>query len=153
MDEEGRREAKLLEQIEQLRDQLSRHVESQKDLTKAVERYRSMVENAPFPVVVIGRDLKVISVNRLMPGYNEEDVVGRSIFEHIEANDTELIRTTIERVFETGEVADYQVKGPKFDGSTGIYLTTVSPIIEDGEVVAVTSVAMEITKELKATAR
>ncbi len=150
MEEEGQREARLLEQIEQLKDQLSQQIESKDELAKSQVRYRSLVENAPFPIVVIDRDLKVLSVNRLMPGFKEEDVVGRSIFEHIQAEDPELIRTTIERVFETGEVSDYQMKGPKFDGGTGIYLTTVSPIIEEGKVVAVTSVAVEITKEIEA---
>ena len=142
---------KLLEQIEQLKDQLSRQIDTQEELAKTEERYRSLVENAPFPIVVIDRDLKVLTVNRLMSGYKEEDVIGKSIFEHIQTEDPELIRTKIERVFKTGEVGDYQMEGPRFDGGTGIYLTTVSPVIQDGEVVAVTSVAMEITKELEAT--
>ncbi len=151
MDEDGRREAKLLEQIEQLKTQLSLQMDSQEELAVTEKRYRSLVESAPFPIVVIDRDLKVLSINRLMPGYKEEDVIGKSIFEHVQAEDPELIKTTIERVFKTGEVGDYQMKGPRFDGGTGIYLTTLSPVIQDGEVVAVTSVAMEITKELEAT--
>ncbi|NOQ54504.1 MAG: PAS domain S-box protein, partial [Thermoplasmata archaeon] len=150
MDDEGRREEKLLEQIEQLKDQLSLQMDSREAMAVTEERYRSLIENAPFPIVVIDRDLKVLSINRLMPGYKEVDVVGKSIFEHIKAEDPELIKTTIERVFKTGEVSDYQMKGPRFDGGTGVYLTTVSPVIQDGEVVAVTSVSMEITKELEA---
>ncbi len=52
MDEEGRREIKLLEQIEQLKDQLSLQMDSQEEMAVTEERYRSLVENAPFPIVV-----------------------------------------------------------------------------------------------------
>jgi PAS domain S-box-containing protein len=116
------------------------------------QKYRSLVEYAPFPIVVIDKDMKVLFVNRLMPGFKNEDVIGRSIFDNITAEDPEAVRLTIQQVFETGEPGQYLIEGPSFDGGRGMFQTTVSPIIKDGKVVAVTSVSMDVTKERNAAA-
>ncbi len=156
-DEGNQREAQLLDQIEQLKDRLARCTDSEEEMQEAQRalresegRYRSLVEHAPIPIVVMDRDLKVMFVNRLMPDCKAEDVIGKSIFEHVRTDDPEGVRATIEKVFETGKVGQYQMQGPSFDGGIGTYITTVSPVIKDGEVVAATSVSLEVTKELEA---
>jgi PAS domain S-box-containing protein len=116
-------------------------------LKESEERYRSLVEYAPFPIVVLGQDLKVKFVNRLMPGYEAEDVIGSSLFDHVEAEDPREVEAAIESVFETGEPAEYTIEGPSFKGGRGTYVTTVSPIVRDGKVTAVTTIARDVTTE------
>ena len=119
-------------------------------LMDSEERYRSLVEYAPFPIVVLGPDLKVLFVNRLMPGYTHDDVIGTDLFDHVKADDPKVVKETIARVFETGEAGEYTITGPRFEGGNGIYRTTVSPVTKDGEVVAVTNISRDITKETEA---
>jgi PAS domain S-box-containing protein len=132
---------------ERTREELLAQIEH---LTEAEERFRSLAEYAPFPIVVIGEDLKVKYVNRLMPGFKEGDVIGRSIFDNITAEDPEEVKRTIKRVFETGKPGHFTIEGPSFEGGRSTYHTTVSPILKDGRVVAVTNVARDISKETQA---
>jgi PAS domain S-box-containing protein len=119
-------------------------------LRESEERYRSLVEAAPFPIVVVGPDLKVKFVNRLMPGYTHDDVIGTSIFDHITTDDPKVVEETIKRVFETGEPGEYTITGPRFEGGTGTYRTTVSPVVKDDRVVAVTNIGRDVTMENEA---
>ncbi|UCC93242.1 MAG: PAS domain S-box protein [Thermoplasmata archaeon] len=139
MSEDGRTREELLEEIDRLR-------EADRE---SGERYRSLVEAAPFPIVVVGRDRKVKFVNRLMPGFKPEDVIGRPIFDNVSAEDPAEVEAIIDEVFETGEPGEYTITGPRFEGGKGIYRTTVSPIIKEGKVVAVTNIARDITEETR----
>jgi PAS domain S-box-containing protein len=114
------------------------------------DQFRSVVEAAPFPIVVLGPDKLVKYVNRLMPGYSHDDVIGRPIFDNVTAEDPSEVEAVIDRVFETGEPGEYTIEGPRFEGGTGIFRTTVNPILEGGRVVAVTNIARDITQETRA---
>jgi len=157
MAEDERTKEQLLEEVEHLKDRLADCARSEEELKHAEkamqeseERYRSLVEYAPFPIVVMDSDLRVEYVNRLMPGFKPEDVIGRSIFDHIKAEDPKAVEDTIKRVFDTGEPGQYIIKGPSFDGGIGLYRTTVAPMVKDGKVVSVSSVSRDITKETEA---
>ena len=115
-------------------------------LQKSEEKWRSLVENAPNLVLIVDHDSKIQFINRVPSGFDDEAVIGTSIYDYILPEYHDVVRMTIKRVFETREHGSYEIAGLGPDRSISWYETQVGPIEHDGQVVAVTLISLDITE-------
>ena len=120
----------------------------EKELFKSEERWRSLVENAPNIIILVDRDRKIQFINYTVAGLDAEDVVGRSIYDYIQLGYQHIVEETIERVFETGEPAYFEIEGAGPNETISWYGTRTGAIKSNGEITGVIQIISDIT-ELK----
>jgi PAS domain S-box-containing protein len=119
-------------------------------LQASEEKWRSLAQNAPNIIVIVNRDGKIEFVNRTVPPITVEEAVGKSIYDYMEPQYQNMVKETIEHVFQTGEGGGYDVEGVGPDGRISWYETQAGPIKRDGRVVAVTLITSNVTKRKNA---
>ena len=108
--------------------------------------WKSIIDSNPEVVVVVDREGKILYLNHGMPGTNKDEAVGQSQYNFIEPGHHDLVRKTIESVFETGVSQSYEIQGFGVDGKSAWYSTRVGPVVVDGETVAVSLFTSNVTQ-------
>jgi PAS domain S-box-containing protein len=122
-------------------------------LRESEERWRSVAQNAPDIVIIVDRDQKIQFINRTVPGFSVDEVVGTDQLEYIEPEYRDRVRRNIEQVFLTGEAGQYEIRGYGPDGRVSWYETHVGPIKHGDDVVAVTLIVNDVTERRAARER
>jgi len=112
------------------------------------EKWRSLAETAPVVIMNVSRDGTIKFINHVLEEHTLEQVVGTRVYDHIPHDQHELMRKAIERVFETGEPASFEILGEGPEGpASSWYENHIGPIFDQkGKVANVTMVAIEITE-------
>ena len=121
-------------------------ISENEELRRREARWRSIVVNTPLFVCLVDRAGTIQYLNRTVPGIAMEDAIGRSTYDFIEPAHWEIARQCIERVFDTGQPAFYEVISAGPNGSRSWYETSVGPVKAGDQVVAVTLIATDITR-------
>lgn len=106
--------------------------------------WKSLTDSIDCFVVVLGPDLRIRYLNRVDVGYAAVgEVIGREMLEFIVPEAHEAVRRILREVFATGRTASYDVagRGEQVGGSS--YSVRVSPVEQDGRVVAAVCTAMD----------
>jgi len=122
----------------------------EEELRESEERFRSLVENAPYVIFIADREGKILFANYTLEGFTVEDTVGTNVFDYVPAEHHEEMSRNINGVFESGEPAAYEIAGAGPDGTTSWYSTRVGPIKHDGHIIAVTLMVLDITERKRA---
>lgn len=112
--------------------------------------WQQIVENSPDFIMSAARDGTILYINRTVPGYELEQVIGTSAYAYVPESARDAMRTHVERVFETGDSDSFEIAGLDADGSTSWYFSSIGPVIRAGEVVAATIVTRDITDRRRA---
>jgi PAS domain S-box-containing protein len=112
---------------------------------EALARWESLVQNAPDFIAIVNRDHTIQFINRVQPGFDIESVPGTSFLDYILPEFHEMVTENVDRAFDTGEIATYQVRGYGPHQEPIWYETRLSPLIIDGEVQYVTQISTDIT--------
>jgi len=126
------------------------HRRTEKEIRGSEEKWRSLAANAPDIILNVDRASKILFINRTLPGFTVEGTIGKSVYDFTAPENHEMIKRTIEKVFSTGEVADYETVGSGAEGKTVWYSTRVGPIKSNGEVVSAILVSTDITERKQA---
>jgi PAS domain S-box-containing protein len=113
------------------------------------EKWRSLAENAPNIIVIVDRVGTIEFINRTVVNARPEEIVGKSIYDFIDAEHHNMVKKTIEQVFQTGEGGRYEISGVGPKGSVAWYATHVGPIKHDGQVAYVTLITTDFTERKK----
>ena len=108
-------------------------------------KFRSIVQTAPDFILTLDRQGTVLFINRTLPGFKGEDVIGSSGFDYIPPEFHGRLRNAIEQVFETAEVCEFETVGPGPKGLVSWYVNRVGPLLRDSQVVAVTIWSTNVT--------
>jgi len=119
-------------------------------LRESEEKWRSLVENAPNLIIIVGPDHTIQFINKTMPGIAAGSLEGRSIYDYIQPEYHNVVKATIKRVFGTGEPGSYLIRGAGSDAGSSWYETQVGPIKSDERVVAVTLITLDVTERKRA---
>jgi len=126
----------------------------EKALRQSKERWRSLVRNIPDIILVVARDGTILAVNRSVSGGIVEEAIGKSVYDNVAPEHRDMIRKSLERVFQTGKPDTYEILGVGPHGlNTTWYETRVVPNERDRQVVAVTLISRDITERKRAKER
>jgi PAS domain S-box-containing protein len=110
----------------ELRARLEERQASGAPLTTAF--LESILAAVPAFVMRFDREIRIRYINRLQPGIQMDEVLGRSMFDFIHPDDHALARATIERVLVTGVPGRYDNIATGPNGGLAFYESYVSPI-------------------------
>lgn len=119
-------------------------------IRKSEEKYRSVVENAADLIITTDDKSRIQFINHASETSGVESVLGKSIYDFIPGEYTELVRQKLKKIYETKRPQNYEIQGISSNGSRAWYSTNAGPIFSDNEVVGVTLIVRDIT-ERKAT--
>jgi PAS domain S-box-containing protein len=124
--------------------------ERNSELQQSERRWRSLVENATDVILVAGRDGIIQFINSTTPGLSAEDVVGASVYDFTPPEFEKTMRECLARIYETGIAESHDIVGVSADGVPACYATRIAPVMQDGEVIATTHVARDVTERKEA---
>jgi len=120
-------------------------------LRESEERYRHIFDYSGDAIFIYDRELKITGVNRQacqLIGYSEEELVGKNIFELsiLHPDDYRKGFRNNQRIF-AGEVVNAELRFITKDGGVLVGDVTGAPLYDrEGEVIAVTNVARDVTE-------
>lgn len=116
-------------------------------LIRSEARWRSLAENMPDFVVIGDRDARILSINRLLPGFEMENVIGRYGWDFVAEPLQQEWRARYEEAVESGKVTRFDTRTQAQDEQAVIwYETILVPLLEDGKTARVVWVARDITE-------
>jgi PAS domain S-box-containing protein len=133
---------------------ITEHRQREEALRESEERYRLIYDFTGEAIYTYDTRFVVIGVNKKaceLIGYEEHEVLGRNILELniLHPDDYERTLNDIQRLF-LGEVVSDELRFIRKDGSIAIGNVTGAPLFDsDGEVIAFTNVARDITESKK----
>jgi PAS domain S-box-containing protein len=112
------------------------------------EKWRSLAETAPVVIMNVSRDGTIKFINRVLEQHTLEQVVGTRVYDHLPQDQHDIMRKSVERVFETGKPASFEILGEGPEGpASSWYENHIGPILDqNGKVANVTMVAIDITE-------
>jgi PAS domain S-box-containing protein len=128
---------------------VTRRVAAEEALRVSEARWRSLVENAADYVYMVDPDLRITFLNRDAPGRPREGIVGERVTTWSPPEEHEATRAAYARVFGRGEVVTNTARATTFDGEMRHYETRISPVWQDGKVVAATVVSRDVSERAK----
>ncbi len=114
-------------------------------LRRSEEKWRSLIQNAPDTIVNMSLDGTILFINNNEP----ETIIGKTAFDFIPPDQHEKLRTAMEEVRKTRGSSVYEVEGIDLQGNHGWYLSRLSPIFQDGELVSFSLIASNISERKK----
>jgi PAS domain S-box-containing protein len=124
--------------------------QAEETLRKSEEMWRSLAENAPNNISIIDRDGTITYINRTVPGITKDEVIGKKVYDFVMPEYHNVLRDSMEYVFDNGESTSYESRALGPDNSISTYDVQVGPIKHDGQVVAVTLISTDITERKQA---
>jgi PAS domain S-box-containing protein len=157
MKDQDKTKQQLIAENEELRRRLAAQEGAEAERSRAAEdlrrseaQWRSVAENAPLFVAVVDRLGKMESLNRFRLGFEPATVLGRPIYDFLQPEYHDLARKCLEHVFQTGEGTSYESVGAGPEGSVSDYVTDVGPVMVNGNIIAATLIARDITERKRA---
>ncbi len=124
----------------------------QQRLKESEERFRNIIENAPFGYYRMGKDSTWQYVNPVwekMIGYSLEEVVGKSLEITQPENAQEAARNIIKKCL-AGESVSGELARTRKDGTIEYHMFNVQPVYHKNEVLAIEGFINDITERKKA---
>jgi PAS domain S-box-containing protein len=134
------------ETLKRTHEDLERRVERRTaELRESEAKWRSLVEHAPDFILTADREGRILFMNHTTRPMTVEDVLGKPVTDYVPEGSREMVRSRLDSVFATGRPTSYEVESMGEGGKPAWYISRLSPILDKGEVVAVTFVATDIT--------
>jgi PAS domain S-box-containing protein len=119
-------------------------------LRKGAEDLATLTRHVPDVVFQVDQGGKILFVNRAMPGYAVEDLVGEQLREWIVPDHQAVIDASVREVFETYRAQECDVMTEGRDGSRFWYSCRIGPIGSPGHVERAIIIARDITEDRQA---
>lgn len=118
-------------------------------LTEA--KYRGLFEESPDMYRIINMDGIILECNRSYGqklGYSKDEIIGKSIFDHVSEKDVEALRDSFETWKRTGKTSDREIGFKRKDGTTFPTLLSATTIYdESGNVLGSNTIIRDITEQ------
>ncbi|MEX2189019.1 MAG: PAS domain S-box protein [Pirellulales bacterium] len=142
------RTKELAEANAQLITEISERETAEQQLRSSEERLRRVVENAPDVVLTLDGDGRIMFINTPMKSAGvDSSAIGTSAYDYVSPEHRHRMRNTIERVFATGQPAEYEAQDLE---NRDWFRTRVGPVVSHGKVNAVVLICSNVTAQKKA---
>ena len=105
--------------------------------------WKSLTDSIDCFVMVIGQDHRIQFINRVEEGLTLTETIGRNVMDFIAPEHKQAVRLSLDEVFSKGQTVAYEVHGTDSRGNASAYAVRISPVLEDGQVVAAVSTALD----------
>jgi PAS domain S-box-containing protein len=122
------------------------HASDQDDLINRLLRDRTVLENLPDIVTVLDRDYRILYLNRTVPGWRVEDVLGTSALEHMPKDEHARWREMFEQAWQTGLASSFEFGTL----SQHWWESHFVPVRVAGEVVCMLGTSVDVTQRRRA---
>ncbi|PWT92324.1 MAG: hypothetical protein C5B54_03685, partial [Acidobacteria bacterium] len=119
-------------------------------LRESEERWRSLVENAPNIVVTLDRNSIIQFINRVIPGFTREEMVGSPAYQFVPDDERGRLYEILHRAFETGQGDSFEMRGAGPQRTLSWYKASVGPILHEEKVDQLIIIATDITDRKRA---
>jgi len=157
MKHQGKSKQQLIGELGEMRRRISELEGAKSDQTGAHGQFgpgspiwHSLVANTPLLILVLDRDCRIRFVNRTDSGATPDQIIGNAIYDFCRAEDRESVWESVQGVFTTGEPSVSEGPGLRFDDQEHWYASHINPIVEDGTVVAVSVISVNVTDRKRA---
>ena len=116
------------------------------DRERSEQKWRVLAENLPDFVVMADRAGRILSINRVLPQFEMEAVLSRTVFDFLDPEMVAEYRRLYQSAIDTAAPTRMDVRGIGPDGRYVWYETQLVPIVEAGVVKSVLSVAHDVTE-------
>jgi len=140
---------KVIELIGTVQD-ITRQALSEKKLRESENRFKSLAHYTPNIVFTIDPEGTILYMNHPPDGIDINEVIGKSMFTHIESKFHDDIKKFIKSVFEHGQSFQYECRGIGPFKKTSDYLSNIGPVFghSDNVISAIIS-TQDITEKKK----
>lgn len=123
--------------------------QAEEALRESEERWRTLLDNSPDPVITLDREGRVLFVNDVRPesGLTLQNVLGQPAVDRALPEQMQAAMAALDRIFSAGERIVQEVAIRRPDDSVVWYACHVGPIRQNGQVVAALAIARDITQE------
>ncbi|MCK4815365.1 PAS domain S-box protein, partial [bacterium] len=128
---------------------ISEQRKAENALQEKEEQWASLICNLPDIILIAERDGTILSANHAIPGADAKEVIGKTVYNYTEPEYHDVVKTSLARVFETGEPGSYQTVGVGSNQSRAWYETSIAPIMRNDEVIDVILISRDITEQRK----
>ena len=116
---------------------------------KKTEEWRSLVQNAPDTIVTLDRDGNILFMNRTETGEPVENLIGKSIYDHLPENYREVVSVFVGNVFDRGQIYSYETNIISPDGQNQWFHNRIGPVTSNNKVVAAVNISTNITGRIR----
>lgn len=133
-----------------LQEQIQERRRACQELEQSQAKWQSLVENAPDHILTVTRDGVIEFINYTDPTRTREQVIGSSIYDYLPSETHDSVRDVIGSVFDTGRPAALETSVHLADNQRMWIASRIGPVRHDGQVVAATIIARDITPHKQA---
>jgi PAS domain S-box-containing protein len=108
--------------------------------------FLSIAQASPDIVILVDREGVILFINRTLPEYTVEGVVGTSMYGYLPEESRPRVRRTIERVLATGRLDRYETTHVGRDGEISYWDARVGPVSRGGEIVGAAISTSNVTE-------
>ena len=146
MDDQHKTKSQLIAELAELRERVAVRASSAGgDASPSDPRWHSLVARTPVFILMLDRDHRILFINHTEPGESTGDVIGKTPYDYCLPEFHNVARTSIEKVFNTGEPASYEAEALRPEGQRVWYHVYLGPVYDGGEVCAVSMIAENVT--------
>jgi PAS domain S-box-containing protein len=122
---------------------------AQLELEKSEANWRILVEEAPDIILTVDRNYRILFINKTPDGMSPEQAIGTSVLDYVDPGFHELVKKSIEQIFETGEPDYYEISARGPNDSQSWYSTRLGAIKQEAEIISVMLITTDITQKKK----
>ena len=115
--------------------------ETAQALAHSAGMLESIVENAPVVIVRVDPSHNIEYINQVVANYSKEQVLGQPATAFVAQQHRHIVQAAIERAFETGERAEYEVQDV---ANERWFHTHLAPVVEDGLITSVVLISQDV---------
>jgi len=119
---------------------------TQQALRESEQRWRSLAENVPAFVTVADRSGRILSINRVLPEFTAEQVVGSFVWDYAAAEYRRLVKENVENVFKTGQTVTFENQGIGPGGEFVWYGSYLAPIYKQKQIDKIIYISQDISE-------
>jgi PAS domain S-box-containing protein len=113
-------------------------------------KYRTVVEHASDIIFTVDRAGRILFINKPPAPLSAEEAVGTDCVSYVDQEHRDLVRTEIERVFQSGEPGRFEIRSSGPNGTVAWYETRLSPPHGTGPLESIVLITQDITERKEA---